>query len=63
MVDIQGLKNSIMRRDGVDDESRSAAEDTLDDLIDEGDYLTMDEIEEEFDIFHLSYLELSKESS
>ena len=54
MVDTKGLKNSILRRDGVDEESRSAAGSTLDELIDEGDYLSMDELEDAFDIFNIS---------
>ena len=54
MVDTKGLKISILRRDGVDEESRSAAGSTLDEIIDEGDYLTREEIEDEFDIFNIS---------
>ena len=54
MVDTKGLKNSILRRDGVGEESRSAAGSTLDELIDEGDYLSMDELEDAFDIFNIS---------
>ena len=54
MVDTKGLKISILRRDGVDEESRSAAGSTLDELIDEGDYLSMDELEDAFDIFNIS---------
>ena len=65
MVDTKGLKISILRRDGVGEESRSAAGSTLDEIIDEGDYLTREEIEDEFDIFHLSDFSynLFKESS
>jgi len=54
MVDTKGLKISILRRDGVGEESRSAAGSTLDELIDEGDYLSMDELEDAFDIFNIS---------